>query len=214
MRTLVTGLYANKKRAPLREIWTNALDESETVDVHLPSIIDPRVVIRDFGPGLSHDDVMRRITQIGGSTKRDRDDLVGCLGYGMKSPFAYVNQFCIRSFYQGEVRTYTASMEANYRPRMVHLATRPTQEPSGLEVSWNVKTTDIEEFRREARITFFGARERTNITNETWTWPELELVAEGAGWKLYYQDKAPDPERTLCPDGCRLVPARHEPPWA
>ena len=42
VRTLVTGQYGNKARAGLREIWANALDESATVTVQLPSVIDPR----------------------------------------------------------------------------------------------------------------------------------------------------------------------------
>ena len=139
-RTLVSGLYTNKKRAPLREYWTNALDESQEVHVHLPSLLDPRVVIRDFGPGLSHERVMHHFTQIGGSDKRDSNEKAGTLGYGSKSAFAYTEQFTIRSFHNGEVRVYISTMEKNFIPRLVHMHTAETEESTGLEISWNVKT--------------------------------------------------------------------------
>src|ERR1700746_2774955 len=39
--------------APLRERCTNAWDASpdHRFDIHLPSVIDPRVIVRDWGPG-------------------------------------------------------------------------------------------------------------------------------------------------------------------
>jgi hypothetical protein len=188
-RTLVSGLYKNKKRAPIREYWTNALDESDTVDVHLPSLLDPRVVIRDYGPGLSHDRVMHHFTKIGGSDKRDSNEKAGTLGYGSKSAFAYTHQFTIRSFHNGEVRVYVSTLEKNFIPRLSHYATNPTTERSGLEISWNVKANDIDDFRREAQFVFFGAPERTNVKNETWKWPELDLAYEGTGFKVYYKRK-------------------------
>lgn len=188
-RTLVSGLYTNKKRAPLREYWTNALDESDMVSVHLPSMLDPRVVIRDYGPGLTHERVMHHFTKIGGSDKRDSNEKAGTLGYGSKSAFAYTNQFTIRSFVDGEVRVYIATMEKSFIPRLVHMHTAPTDEPNGLEISWNVKTDDINTFRREAQFVFFGAPERTIVKNENWKWPELDEVYTGSDFKVYYKSK-------------------------
>jgi hypothetical protein len=205
-QTIISGLYTNKKQAPLREYGANAFDASKNFDLHLPSVVDPRVVIRDYGPGLSHEDVMHKFTKLGHSTKRDSNDAVGSLGYGCKSAFAYTNQFNVRSFQRGEVRTYVASLEKDGIPRMVHLATRPTTDRDGLEVSFNVKSTDIVEFRKEAKRVYFAYEPRPNVTNETWAWPELELVAEGAGWKIYYQDKDQTLTGPYARMGCVLYP--------
>ena len=147
VRTLVTGQYQNKARAGLREIWANALDESATVTVQLPSIIDPRVVFRDYGPGLSHDDMMGRFTQLGASDKRESDEKMGKGGYGRLSPLAYSHQMTVRSFFNGQVGTYVIALEKNYIPRTVFYGFRPTPDANGLEVSWNVKQDDIEKFR-------------------------------------------------------------------
>src|ERR1700752_451034 len=47
-RTTIDGIYSDKKRAPLRELCMNAWDASpdHRFDIHLPSLIDPRVIVR------------------------------------------------------------------------------------------------------------------------------------------------------------------------
>ena len=61
---LSSGLYANKVRAIIRELSCNAVDShvaagkhNTTFDVHLPNSIEPYFSIRDYGTGLSHDQV-------------------------------------------------------------------------------------------------------------------------------------------------------------
>src|SRR3954469_4175733 len=186
-RTTIDGIYSDKKRAPLRELCTNAWDASSDhrFDIHLPSLIDPRVIVRDWGPGLSHDEAMGLYTTLFASTKRDSNDVVGCLGLGSKSPFAYGTQFFVRSFQDGQVRSYSASIEADGVPCLVHMSTKLTTEPDGLEVSFNVKASDIDAFRKAARFTLFGFEPRPNVKNECWEWPDLELVAQGPDWKVY-----------------------------
>lgn len=201
--TIISGLYQNKKRAPLREYGANAYDASKQFDLQLPSILDPRVVIRDFGTGLSHDDVMHKFTTLGYSSKRASNDAVGSLGYGCKSAFAYTNQFHIRSFQNGEVRVYAASLEKDGIPRMVHLATSKTDAPDGLEVSFNVKRDDINAFREEAKSVFFAYDPRPNIKNETWEWPKDELITSGKGWSLHKTDALHGPQVRM---GCVLYP--------
>ena len=196
-RTTIDGIYSDKKRAPLRELCTNAWDASpdHRFEVQLPSVLDPRVIVRDFGPGLTHDQAMGLYTTLFASTKRDTNEAAGCLGLGSKSPFAYTSQFFVRSFQHGEVRSYSASIEADGVPCLVHMASKPTNERDGLEVSFNVKTSDIEAFRKAARFTLFGfGRDTVTVRNECWQWPELQPVAQGPGWRAYY----PDRERTFC----------------
>ena len=58
---LSDGLYANKIRAVVRELSTNAYDshidagkKDVPFEVHLPNSMEPHFSIRDFGTGLSH----------------------------------------------------------------------------------------------------------------------------------------------------------------
>jgi hypothetical protein len=201
--TIMSGLYTQKKEAPLRELGANAYDESNGFDLQLPSILDPRVVIRDFGRGLSHDFMMTDYMKFGFSTKRDSNDKVGTLGYGSKTPLAYTNQYYVRSFQNGEVRTYSISLEKDGIPRNNHLASKATDAPDGLEVSFNVKKEDIEEFRRLAKKVFFAYDPKPNVKNETWEWPKDEVLVQGKDWSLHKTDALSGPMVRM---GCVLYP--------
>ena len=67
--------------------------------------------VRDYGPGLSHDDMFRVFTRYGRSTKRDSNEVVGMLGIGSKSGFAYADTFTVVSRHGGRVRTYVAALD-------------------------------------------------------------------------------------------------------
>ena len=61
---LSSGLYANKIRAIIRELSCNAVDshvdagKADTpFDVHLPNSLEPWFAIRDYGTGLTNDQV-------------------------------------------------------------------------------------------------------------------------------------------------------------
>ena len=61
---LSSGLYANKIRAIIRELSCNAVDSHVAAgkagvpfEVHLPNSLDPFFSIRDFGTGLTHEQV-------------------------------------------------------------------------------------------------------------------------------------------------------------
>ena len=111
----------------------------------------------------------------------------------------------IRSFFNGQVGTYVIALEKNYIPRTVFYGLRPTPDANGLEISWNVKQDDIEQFRKEAQYTFFGGKDRTTITNETWKWEKDEILAQGPGWSLHNTEALCGTAR---PDGNDPLPAQ------
>ena len=112
-KILSSNLYSNKIRAIIREISCNAADAHKMIgneqpfQVSLPSRLNEQFVVRDFGPGLSHDDVMELYTTYFASTKSDSNDYTGALGLGSKSPFAYCDTFGVTSWHQGVARTYS-----------------------------------------------------------------------------------------------------------
>lgn len=105
---LSSGLYSNKIRAIIRELCCNAHDAHKSAgtqdtpfEISLPSTFSPVLVIKDFGTGLSHEDVMTIYTTYFESTKNNSNDFIGQLGLGSKSPFSYTNQFLVESRHEG-----------------------------------------------------------------------------------------------------------------
>jgi hypothetical protein len=157
-RILSSGLYSNKFSAPVREISTNAVDAQISVgkgdmpfEVHLPTRFEPEFFVRDFGPGLSHEDILVVYTTYFESTKTQSNAYTGCLGLGSKSPFAYCDSFQVTSFKDGQGRDYVCFMSEEGIPSISSLAHYHTDEPNGLKVSFAVEAKDIEKFVSEAR---------------------------------------------------------------
>ena len=91
---LSSGLYSNKPMAIVRELSANAADahvlngnQAVPFEIKLPNRLDSQFYLKDFGPGLSHDQVMRLYTTYFDSTKSESNDFIGGLGLGSKSPF-------------------------------------------------------------------------------------------------------------------------------
>ena len=155
---LRSQLYSNKILAVLREYSANAWDSHRAsgipdrpIKVVLPTHLSPTLRIRDYGRGLSEDDVFDVYTQYGSSTKRQSDDVVGCLGIGSKSAFAYADSFTVTSWHGGQKSVYVAVLDESNVGTM-SLQWRGICDPSdtGVEVSISVDVADCDEFRREA----------------------------------------------------------------
>lgn len=159
-KILSANLYSNRIRAIIRELSANAADAhtaAGTPDraflVHMPSQIDPILWIRDFGIGLSPEQVMTLYTTYFESTKADSNEYIGALGLGSKSPFAYVDSFTVTSFYNGTKTIYDMSLKGGV-PNVAILFSGETDEENGLQISMSVNNNDINLFRREASYVY------------------------------------------------------------
>jgi hypothetical protein len=110
---LSSNLYQNKILAVIREISCNAADAHRMVGiplsqikVHLPNFTEPYFSVRDYGPGLSHADVLSLYTTYFRSTKDNDNSQIGGFGLGSKSPFAVADQFTVTSWHGGHKRSY------------------------------------------------------------------------------------------------------------
>src|SRR6188474_648086 len=110
---LSSKIYTDVPLAIVRELSTNAYDSHVMANrkdvpfqVHLPNYEDSYFSIRDFGTGLSHEDMMGLYTSYFTSNRSDSNDTIGCLGLGSKSPFAYTSQFSVISFFNGTKSVY------------------------------------------------------------------------------------------------------------
>lgn len=172
---LSSGLYANKIKAIIRELSCNALDSHKCAgkvdaifDVHLPFDKEPWFAVRDYGTGLSHDDVMNIYTTYFESTKTDSNDYIGALGLGSKSPFSYTNNFTVKSWKDGKMGIYTAYLSETGLPAMTQIEsdTYEDESLSGIEVMFGVTdTSDFRRFRDEAREVFEYFTTKPNITH-------------------------------------------------
>ncbi|MGH7176409.1 MAG: ATP-binding protein, partial [Tepidisphaeraceae bacterium] len=126
----------------------------------------PTLRIRDYGPGLSHDDVFNVYTKYGASTKRSSDEVVGMLGIGSKSGFSYADSFTIVSWHGGHRRTYVAVLDESEKGAINLLEdVECDATDTGLEIQIAVKSGDIYDFERTARKLFrhFDPRPEINI---------------------------------------------------
>lgn len=157
---LSKNLYQDTILAPIRELSCNAYDAHVVVGcpisdivVKLPTFANPAFTVIDYGPGLNHEQVLHLYTTYFRSTKDDSNLLIGGLGLGSKSPFAYVDQFTVISRFNGTKRTYVCFKSGGV-PNINLMHTEVTNEPNGLTVTFPVKSTDLAAFRQKT-INFF-----------------------------------------------------------
>ena len=172
---LSSGLYANKIRAVIRELSCNATDSHVAAgradtpfDVHLPNALEPHFSIRDYGTGLSHDQVTQIYTTYFESTKTNSNAFIGALGLGSKSPFSYTDNFTVTAIKDGRKGIYTAFINETGVPSIALMMEETTDEPSGVEVKFSVNDRyDFDKFRQEARTVYKHFVLRPVVTGDT-----------------------------------------------
>ena len=166
---LSAQIYSDRIMAPIRELCCNAYDShiaagtDRKIDVHIPTANDAVFSVRDYGIGLSKDDVFNLYSSYGSSTKRDSNDQIGCLGLGSKSPLAYVNAYSVVSFYNGMRYEYVVQLK-NGEPYCDLIQESETDEPNGLLVSFFVKPQDVSAFNIKATTFFRTFHDCVNFT--------------------------------------------------
>jgi len=190
---LSNNLYSNPTSAVIRELSTNAYDAHVMVDkadepfiLQLPTSLDPTFIVRDFGPGLSEQEIMTVYTTFFESTKTGSNDFVGALGLGSKSPFGIADSFTITSYQAGVKRVYSAFLNDARIPSIAFFGAFPTDEESGLEVSVAVKEDNFKTFANEVnnQLKYFVVKPIIK-GNTAFKWnSEEEYMYEGETWKM------------------------------
>jgi hypothetical protein len=153
---LSRDLYTRPVEAAIREVTINALDAHREsgvtvpVQIHVPTWREPFFAVRDFGAGMSHEEVMKIYLDYGVSTRRGSNDVHGGLGLGTKAPLAYTDSFSVTSFNGGEKREYLIYYNEDGLPTRDLRTVTPTSE-RGLEVKFALKhNNDIGDFYNAA----------------------------------------------------------------
>jgi hypothetical protein len=149
---LSSTLYSDQMLAVVRETTCNAWDahvESGRTDKPIQITVDStKVVIRDFGFGIHHDNMGPIYGIYGASTKKNDGLQTGGFGLGCKAPFAYTDHFQVTSNHAGTKTIYSmskSSAQVGGKPAIIPITSFATED-TGLEVSINIKPSDMPRF--------------------------------------------------------------------
>lgn len=186
-------LYSDGILAIVRELGCNAFDAhlaaghpERPFEVHLPSPDEPSFIIKDYGIGLSQEDVTNLYLTFFESTKAEEEMPIGCLGLGCKTPWAYTRSFNIESRFNGTKTLYTAFKNEIGAPSIAVLHSEPTEEENGLTVTIAVQEKDIDRFHRAAQKAYLYFKVRPIITNPVdFKYFDLDYVIDTSDkWKI------------------------------
>ena len=170
-RVLSDALYSDKPGAIIRELTCNAWDAhvaaghmDKQVEIHLPDALMPEFWVRDFGTGLSDEDVLGLYTTYFQSTKSQSNLFTGALGLGSKSPFCYTDNFVVESYFEGTLRRYQVYLSEDI-PSILPIGEEKTDQPNGLRISFSVPEKDHRIFRDAAERQLFLFEGKTTYTS-------------------------------------------------
>ena len=172
-KILTDNLYEKKIPTIIRELSCNAWDShiqagnsDKPFDIFVPDMYEPEFYIRDYGTGLSEEDILNIYTTYFQSTKSDSNDYIGAFGLGSKTPLCYTDQFMLTSWFQGFEYQFMVFMNDKGFPEIRAMG-KPikSDQPSGLKVKFAVESKDFYEFKNEILKFFQGANLVPNILN-------------------------------------------------
>lgn len=138
--SILTDLYEDPELAVIREYSTNGYDAhieagvKRPIEVQTPTALSQFLTIRDYGCGLTVDDIHSTYSQYGASTKRSTNDQVGMLGLGCKSALTYADQFTLTSVKDGTRAVVVVGRDEDGAGTMTIMDTRATDDEDGTEV--------------------------------------------------------------------------------
>lgn len=107
LMAVLTDLYSDPEAAIIREYSCNARDShieagiTRPIEVTTPGGLSTDFVVKDYGIGLSVDEVVEIYSKYGASTKRGTDAQTGMLGLGGKSGLTYAASFTVTAIKNG-----------------------------------------------------------------------------------------------------------------
>lgn len=190
LNVLTNTLYTDKVTAVLREYGCNAFDANveagrghQPIEVRLPNRLDPTVAIRDFGYGMTEQQILQVFIMLGRSTKRNSNAYTGMLGIGSKAGFAYGDLFVVTSYCNGTKTVYNCFRDRDC-PKLAKMDEGPTDSPDGIEVKVPVRSGDMLEFVTKAERVFRYFKVRPIIQGAKFDWQAIDKAEfEGKGWR-------------------------------
>ena len=193
--SLLRNNYSNPSLAVVREVSANALDanleagSTRKVEVTIPSKFNAHFIVRDFGGGLSQDDIFGLYSKYGKSTKRDSNNYIGAFGIGKFAPLSYGSSFSVVSYHGGLKSTYNVFVNEDDDTKIVKFAEESSDEPTGLSVEVAVADEDIDTFKEVIKnfFRFFSDEDMPKLIGvgeDEKFFPDFEVImeAEDKSW--------------------------------
>lgn len=191
MHILSSTLYTFPKLAVVREVICNGWDAhiaAGITDKPLQiSIKSNEITIRDFGFGISHNNIGPIYGVYGNSTKRDDSKSTGGFGLGSKAPFAYTDNFEVVSHHLGLKTVYRvskSSMEKGGKPSINKIVSVPTTE-TGISVSFGIKEDDFMAFKNAIKEVLYLGEIKALINESTEPSEMLALSESKTGMMIF-----------------------------
>jgi hypothetical protein len=154
----LTSLYSDPITAVVREYSSNAIDShtkagvSQPIEITMPTENEPNFIVRDFGVGLSKDEIANVYSRYGLSTKNGNNDEIGGFGLGCKSALAITDRFDIVSVKDG-YETTAYIQKNNKGVGVVHFVSNtPTTSPNSTTITIPVEAKRISGFREATKV--------------------------------------------------------------
>ena len=151
--SLLRNNYSNTILATIRETYANAVDANkennlspELIQIKCPTGLDQTFSVRDFGSGLSRDQIFNLYSKFGKSTKRGSDQMVGGFGIGRFAPLSYKDSFTVTSYHNGTKSIYSLYISEENDTKIYEVFSEPTSEANGICISVGVAKNDLTKF--------------------------------------------------------------------
>ena len=196
-RILSDGLYSDKVTAVIRELACNAYDSHVAAGkrdipfaIHLPNLLEPFFSIRDYGTGISHEDIFTVYQTYFESTKDQSNDFIGVLGLGSKSPLSVTDNFSVTSYYNGMKRVYSVYVNEDDMPTVALMSEAETTEINGLEIKFTANDSYNYMYKAQTVLKHFKVKPIvTGAAN--FIIPATNYTLSGSGWGIgSYRDGA------------------------
>lgn len=196
---IVSDTYPNPRRTVSTEYVQNGIDSHKLagkahvpLDIQLPTQLDPRLVYRDYGVGMTEKDIKDTFTYVFRSTKNTDNDTLGGFGIG-KLVFGAYSGIMHLDLYDGKTRrNYLVRLKDGFAGCQEQFV-EACDEPRGVQVTIPVLTDDVDYFRKVAPFQYGFLDVKPNIIeepdffeeSEAWLGEnELLRTADGRG-RLY-----------------------------
>lgn len=183
-------LYSDKEFAVLYELSANAHDEhvisgkaDVPFDVVMPTRLDNKLRIRDYGRGLNEQDVERLLATYGESTKTGTNMAIGGWGIGFKSVAAVSSTWNVISNHNGTRTDYLIYINEQGIPSLKKIKQEATSE-TGIEIIIPIPPEKIGVWENNVLKVYKHFPLRPRFVNKAFSFREDEVVSQGSCWKL------------------------------
>lgn len=156
----LTEIYSDPYRSIAREYAGNAYDshieagQTKPIDFYLPTPLSPNFVIRDYGVGMSREELTAVYSKYGASTKRNTNSQIGAFGLGSKSALAIVPSFIVVSVKDGKKNSIIVSKGEDGVPVFNFIDEIKSDELNGVAIEIPIRETS--RIEKALRGTFAG----------------------------------------------------------